>query len=98
MKDGDRVQVQPIQVKSTEWLLRDKVKGLQDEVIKLGCDLDVKTRLLACYREDYSACFARCKKLLEVTKFARHRSGCTMLTPDGYKCDCGYVEAAIEGV
>ena len=29
MKDGDRVQVQPIQVKSTEWLLRDKVKDLE---------------------------------------------------------------------
>jgi hypothetical protein len=53
----DRVQVRPIQVKSTEWLLRDKVKELKDEIVKLECDLDVKTRLLQCYRADYSACF-----------------------------------------
>ena len=70
MKDGDRLQVRAIQVKSTEWLLRDKVKELKDEIVELECKLDVKKRLLTCYRKDFHAVFVERGELRDaVEKF-----------------------------
>jgi hypothetical protein len=63
MKDGDGVQVQPIQVKSTEWLLRDKVKDLKKELKQMTEKWEVRGELLEAYREDYSACFKTCADL-----------------------------------
>lgn len=56
MKDGDGVQVRPdIQVKSTEWLLRDKVRDLNTEVTYLLARITDANRIIGKKNEEIAA-------------------------------------------